>query len=70
MATLIELRVIRTYVTINEPLMTTDRSPDLQIKHWLRKEPLNVGASLDKVEECRNFNLRGLLGFWPTSVLY
>lgn len=42
--------------------MTTDSSPDVQIKHWHRKVPLNVGASLDKIEECRNFNLRGLLG--------
>lgn len=38
--------------------MTADSSPD-----WPGKVPLNVGASLDKVEECRNFNLRGLLGF-------
>lgn len=27
-----------------------------------RKVPLNVGSSPDKVEKCRNVNLRGLLG--------
>lgn len=52
-------------MVINWSLMIADSSPD-----WLRKVPLNVGASLDKVEECRNFNLKGLLGFWPTSGLY
>lgn len=60
-AVLMELGFIRTNVIINNCLMTTV-SPDVQIKHSHRKVPLNVGASLDKVEECRNFNLRGLLG--------
>lgn len=60
-----ELGAFETHLIINQWLMAADSSPDRR-----RKAPLNVGAGLGEVEECRNFNLRGPLGFWRTPVPY